>query len=49
MYIYTYIYYVYMYIYYIYEYETNVYMCCTVKIKQKTQSLFDEFSSSFST
>ena len=29
---------------YIYEQETSVCMCCTVTIKQKRQSLFDEFS-----
>ena len=33
----------------IYEQETSACMCCTVTIKQKTQSLFDEFSYSFNT
>ena len=32
-----------------YEQETSVCMCCTVTIKQKTQSLFDEFLYSFNT
>ena len=32
---------------YIHEQETSVCMCYTVAIKQKTQSLFDEFSYSF--
>ena len=34
---------------YIYEQETSVCICCTVAIKQKTQSLFDEFSYFFNT
>ena len=34
---------------YIYEQETRVCMCCVVKIKQKTQHLFDKFSFSFNT
>ena len=34
---------------YIYEQETSVCMCCVIKIKQKTQRLFDEFSCSFNT
>ena len=34
---------------YIYEQETSVCMCCVVKIKQKTQRLFDQFSYSFNT
>ena len=33
---------IYIYIY-IYEQESNVCMRCAVKIKQKTQSLFDQF------
>ena len=46
-----YIYIIYIYIYYIilYEQETSVCMWCTVKIKQKAQSLFDEFLYSFNT
>ena len=28
---------------YIYEQETSVCKCCTVTIKQKIQSLYDEF------
>ena len=28
---------------YVNELETSVCMCCVVKIKQKTQRLFDEF------
>ena len=28
---------------YVYEQETSVCNCCAVKIKQKTQRLFDEF------
>ena len=43
MYICKYIY-IYIYIYkYVYERETSVCLCCTTTIKQKTQSLFDEF------
>ena len=39
---------IYIYIYiHIHEQETSVCMCYTVAIKQKTQSLFDEFSYSF--
>ena len=34
---------------YIYERETSVYMCYTITIKQKIQSVFDEFSYSFNT
>ena len=34
---------------YIYERETSVCMCYTIKVKQKTQRLFDEFSYSFNT
>ena len=32
-----------------YEQETSVCMCWVVKIKQKTQRLFDDFSYSFNT
>ena len=34
---------------YIYEQETSVCMCCTLTIKQKAKSLFDEFLYSFNT
>ena len=42
--------YIHIYIYiYIYEQKTSVCMCHAVKIKQKTQRLFDEFSYFFNT
>ena len=41
--------YIYIYIYILYEQETSVCTYCTVTIKQKRQSLFDEFSYSFIT
>ena len=34
---------------YIYGQETSVCMCCTVTIKQKAQSLFDDFLYPFNT
>ena len=38
----------YMYIYiYVYMNKKPVSLCCVVKVKQKTQRVFDEFSYSF--